>query len=542
VLDALNLGLREVIRSSFLALSGRSPATEEEDHFLAAILAGKPFQSVLTEILSAHGGAARPVGDGSREAVEETVRHIYRLALRRSASAEEIDIWAGAVAMGSETTAGVVNAIADSAEARQLGTTSGLLSDLSDGDFVALLYQLVLRRGAMPDEVATWEQRLRGGNITREALVVALFNGVAGEALSKGEQANNDPTRSHILGSTRTVGIEDWAERMAEVAAGAATPAPKRDFPRFNIISKPGVLVSAIASLYNGKAYLSHFLDNITSQTIFSDYCELIIIDANSPQGEGDVIEKYVERFPNIIYHRAPNRVGIYEAWNMGVNMSRGKYITNTNLDDWRRQDSLELQAATLDNVAFADVVYQDFYYAFEFGLPFEQVAQAGFVSTLPVVSPYNLWRFNSPHNAPMWRRSLHDEVGLFDATYKSAGDYDFWLRCAAAGKLFFKINDPHVVYFVNPEGLSTRADTRGIEEAHRASRTHAKRILSADLLSAPEDFIQKLRALAGDNVMKGVEPNGLDWRYAATQNALREASIRTRKAGLAIAPQENRS
>ncbi len=61
-----------------------------------------------------------------------------------------------------------------------------------------------------------------------------------------------------------------------------------------------------------------------------------------------------------------------------------------------------------------------------------------------------------------MWRRRLHDELGLFDTRYRSAGDYEFWLRCAAAGKVFHRVADPHVVYYQNPQGYSTRADTTG--------------------------------------------------------------------------------
>ena len=114
------------------------------------------------------------------------------------------------------------------------------------------------------------------------------------------------------------------------------------------------------------------------------------------------------------------------------------------------------------------DVVYQDFYYSFDPDLDFDQVAAFGFKSELPIVTPHNLLAFNSPHNAPMWRKSLHQELGLFDTSYRSAGDYEFWVRCMAGAnhKRFGKINTPHVVYYQNPEGISTRPDTRGVEES----------------------------------------------------------------------------
>ena len=33
----------------------------------------------------------------------------------------------------------------------------------------------------------------------------------------------------------------------------------------------------------------------------------------------------------------------------------------------------------------------------------------------------------------PMWRRSVHEKYGDFDAQMTVAGDYDFWLRMATA-------------------------------------------------------------------------------------------------------------
>ena len=95
--------------------------------------------------------------------------------------------------------------------------------------------------------------------------------------------------------------------------------------------------------------------------------------------------------------------------------MSRGRYLTNTNLDDLRRRDSFELQAATLDRYDFIDVVYQDFFYNFDDSLSFEEIEKFGFKSDLPIITPHNLLKFNSPHNGPMWRKSLHAELGLFD-------------------------------------------------------------------------------------------------------------------------------
>ncbi len=58
---------------------------------------------------------------------------------------------------------------------------------------------------------------------------------------------------------------------------------------------------------------------------------ELIVVDAASPESERETIERYMKSFANIRYKRMDYRIGIYDAWNVGVDLSRGRYLTNTN-------------------------------------------------------------------------------------------------------------------------------------------------------------------------------------------------------------------
>lgn len=295
------------------------------------------------------------------------------------------------------------------------------------------------------------------------------------------------------MGTDQYLTPSDWQARANELTL---------ERPRAHVAKAPqavlthsgNYVVSAIASLYKGRRFLDDFLKNITSQTLF-DRSELIIVDANSPEGEEEVIAGYQKMYPNIVYRRINYRIGIYDAWNIGIEMARGKYLTNTNVDDLRRHDSFEVQAATLDQNPLVDIVYQDFLYSFDASLSFDEVAKCGFKSELPIVTANNLLVFNSPHHAPMWRKSLHAEVGLFDTSFKSAGDWEFWLRCFCGGKKFLKINELHTVYFQNPEGISTRPDTKGVEEAREVLRRYSRKMISKHLLMPREAFAEAVGA-----------------------------------------------
>ena len=179
----------------------------------------------------------------------------------------------------------------------------------------------------------------------------------------------NDFNVCWIMGTKGMLSKQQWDKRRMELALARSTTSAEavpqtRSLDACRSFKHTGTFkVSMIASLYKGGKFIRKFLDNIASQSIF-DVTELIIIDADLPEREWETIEEYQKTFPNIVYKRFNYRIGIYEAWNVGVELARGNYLTNANLDDLRRRDSIELQARMLDKNAEVDVVYQDFYTA----------------------------------------------------------------------------------------------------------------------------------------------------------------------------------
>jgi len=87
--------------------------------------------------------------------------------------------------------------------------------------------------------------------------------------------------------------------------------------------------------------------------------------------------------------------------------------------------------------------------------------------------------RSNLPHNNPMWRRSVHDKHGYFNQYYKSAGDWDLWLRCAFGGSKFKKCPDVLGVYYFNPTGMSTNPahDSWKKEHEREIFQTYLKKL-----------------------------------------------------------------
>lgn len=460
--------------------------------------------------------------------LEAAISSVYRLVVHRTPGAAEIDLWKTHVGNGLPFHEFLMLMLA-SPEAQQKSVADKIIQpDASDGQFVQVAYEVVLGRGAAAWEINTWLSRLEDRSVTRAGMLAALFEMAARRLMDEAEAPVHDGLSCSIMGTEKFLSAVDWEEQAQRLGDSTQKPPDTRYRNRFAVSGEPRILVSALASLYRGGDFIEQFMDNITGQDGFDDFAELVIVDADSPENEYETIKRYLSRHKNINYIRVNYRIGIYDAWNMAAKAARGAYLTNTNLDDLRRHDSFLQQAAALENLPFVDVVYQDLYYTFDPRLTFDEIAAFGHETALPLVTPLNIMRFNSPHNAPMWRKRLHDELGYFDIRYRSAGDYEFWMRCLAAGKKFYKLNDPHVVYYQNPKGISTRPDTHGVAEAMQASKEYNRKLTPAEVVMSREQFVRSLKLPWPESM----EDGGRN-RYELTQRVLRNLA-RRRKYGVA--------
>lgn len=524
---ATMLRAEDVMRSiadSIKSSGNTSPSFDEVANMYGRLQSGETLTTILRE------ASSRPPPQVSRDNIDhETVRKIIRVlylgTLHRHASVAEVESWSQHYFHNGDL-AGLVVQIGDCEEARFYTKP-----DLQVGQLIQMAYEIIYDRGASASEVDIWRQRIERGSHTITKTLLEFFHEqrVTLLQISAGEVQNN-PGQAYLFGSRGVIGAEEWN----------SLPDPERRELRHDVLGRgslfemrksDGCAVSILTSLYMGGDYIRKFLENITSQTIFRDHCELIIVDACSPEDESLVIAEFRDRFPNIVYKRYDTRVGIYEAWNIAAKLARGRYCTNANLDDLRREDSLEIQAATLDSLPFVDVTYQEVLYSFEGQVSFDELAAHDLKTSLPIISRHNLMEFNSPHNAPMWRRSLHDDIGYFDEALRSAGDYEFWMRCLLHGKSFYKTNSAHVGYYVNPKGLSTRPDTRGVEEGRAISRKYNRKIISPLLTGSHSEFLSQLEMVAGLGASSALplDPPGVNdttqeqagLRYDMVQSAL---------------------
>ena len=250
--------------------------------------------------------------------------------------------------------------------------------------------------------------------------------------------------------------------------------------------------VTVLTALYRSEEYLEPFLRNLQTQAGFTS-CQVVLVATDPSELERTLLDDFSFMHPQItlIYTSAP--FGIYSAWNLGIEIANRKYVTNWNVDDARANTSLFEQFTFMENNQSVDIGYQDLYYVFEKNLSWETIVRTGIPTQFPNVSPHTLMSGACPpHNGPIWKRSIHEDVGIFNIEYKSAADLDFWIRCSLNGKKFLKMDSKHSAYYYNPKGMSTSRESPAIVEIQKILGTHSGEYES-QCLKARNDLVKAL-------------------------------------------------
>jgi O-antigen biosynthesis protein len=211
-------------------------------------------------------------------------------------------------------------------------------------------------------------------------------------------------------------------------------------------------LATAIVSTYKSERFMKGRLEDLLNQSL-GDQLEILIIDSASPENEVDIIAQFQQHADNIRYLRTNRRETIYQSWNRGISLAKGEFITNANCDDRLKHDALERLATKLMQNPKAGFAYADFKITTKENETF-QANHALEVTSRPPYELNALLENCITGSQPVWRRSLHNSVGMFDICYASAADYDFFIRCSNTAD-GISIDEPLGLVFISPYTFS---------------------------------------------------------------------------------------
>ncbi|WP_214071532.1 glycosyltransferase [Mucilaginibacter sp. dw_454] len=214
--------------------------------------------------------------------------------------------------------------------------------------------------------------------------------------------------------------------------------------------------VSIIVPTYNRSIYLKETLNSILSQS-FTDY-EIIITDNNSTDDTENVVKSFSD--PRIVYSKNPENVGSVNNYNEALKLVKGTYIHLFSDDDIMLADCLADKVGVLDKYPEIGVVHSDIntidkngsiisnnHYSFKV---YKKWAKMHAVSkAFPKEMYHKMLVANNFVCMPavMFRASVLNKIGLFDAALSYIVDWQYWLKAS----LYFDF------YYINKKTVSYR-------------------------------------------------------------------------------------
>ena len=189
-------------------------------------------------------------------------------------------------------------------------------------------------------------------------------------------------------------------------------------------------VITVIVAVFNGEKYLQQCIDSIANQTYVDR--QIIVVDGGSYDNTLKIIKANQEK---LSYWVSEPDKGIYDAWNKGLKQASGDWIFFIGADDY-----------LTDPGVFKKLSYHLSLVPENIKIAYGQIMiidAAG--SALYVLG--ESWgslkkRFQQlmclPHPAVMHRRSLFATHGMFDESFRIAGDYELLLRELKEGEAQF--------------------------------------------------------------------------------------------------------
>ena len=176
--------------------------------------------------------------------------------------------------------------------------------------------------------------------------------------------------------------------------------------------------LSIITINYNNAAGLKKTLDSVAVQT-YTDF-EHIIVDGASSDGSVDIIREYEKNLTSRLKWLSEKDTGIYNAMNKGIKMATGEYLLFLNSGDYLVDKSVIEKVFANDCVA--DILCAR--------CNVSDNGKVVWTSNPPEnVTFGTLYTVGLAHQSTFIRKSLFEQYGYYDESYRYNADIEFWYR-----------------------------------------------------------------------------------------------------------------
>jgi glycosyltransferase involved in cell wall biosynthesis len=179
-------------------------------------------------------------------------------------------------------------------------------------------------------------------------------------------------------------------------------------------------LISIITVVLNGEKTIEETIKSVLNQKYKN--IQYIVLDGDSKDGTIKIINKYKDK---IYYFKSEKDLGIYDAFNKGLDVANGDLIGFINSDDIFTDNALDILIKYY--FKYPD---KDFFFG----------AVKKHYATLYGFKPWKIrfsWGFYSSHSSGFFiKKTAAQKVGKYNLKYKYSSDYDYFYRMIIKHKL----------------------------------------------------------------------------------------------------------
>lgn len=206
---------------------------------------------------------------------------------------------------------------------------------------------------------------------------------------------------------------------------------------------------SIVTVCFNSEKTIKTTIESVLQQK-YKDY-EYIIVDGASKDSTMDVVKSYETKFEGRLRYISEPDKGIYDAFNKGIRMSRGKYVWIVNSDDYIEPNALEELSSITSQYTFENAPI----ISAGMNLCEEKSVTTFFGSAEKAAIAYKKDGVCSPHPSTLVPLHIYNKIGVYDDRFKISGDKE-WLHRAYKMKVPFVFVDK-VVTNMMIGGISTK-------------------------------------------------------------------------------------
>lgn len=197
-------------------------------------------------------------------------------------------------------------------------------------------------------------------------------------------------------------------------------------------------MISIITSIYKSDRHLKFYLKKVEYfKKNAKDLLFEIYVISNDPSiYEKEILEEFSKKhsFFRVTY---VERETLYQSWNRGIEKTQYPIITFWNVDDIRSPNAVKDGINKIKNGS--DIIYFPFIYKRYIRI-FNIPILIKYKKIIPPEFDYSIFT-HGMHCGPffMFTKKAYEKVGIFNPTFKIAGDFDWCVRAAKSGLVFSK-------------------------------------------------------------------------------------------------------